>query len=211
MASRIGQAVLIAFLVLAASTAQAKDVPFSLDLEFTGGGLVSFRTSRGTGPSVVGGGAGEINLRLLWRVGRRVRLGARAAVGVGGMEWGYTGADGEYAWVPGEREKTRDAWNPPPYGLKTTVAVVLAPTIVVDLGGGVALDFTMGLGGVMPAAPKSPSVTAFGLAVGAGLSVDVARFRTVTLGLTARADYMTGFWGAYAGTLVPQAGLRMTF
>jgi len=44
-----------------------------------------------------------------------------------------------------------------------------------------------------------------------GLSVDVARFRTITLGLTARADYLTGFWGAYVGTLVPQAGLRMTF
>jgi hypothetical protein len=193
--------------VPAAPDAAAHEKSFHVDLAVTGGGLLAVGTHR---PAY--GGAAEIDLRLLWRVGRVVRLGLRGALAIGSIPWNYEGGDGEYAWIAGGNDPI-DRNNRPAYGNRASFAALGGFVIVFDLGEVVDLDFLAGLGNAEPVGDERVSFYQHipNLSTGLGFTFDLGVSGPVALGITARVDYISSLLKDCKGYLLPQAGLRMTF
>jgi hypothetical protein len=191
------------------ATRPPRDRRFHADLSFTGGGMMAAGTPR---PAF--GGGGGINVRLLWRIHRAVRLGIRIAAIVGGMPWNPEGVDGEIAWVPGGND-TGD-WVPDSvsYGTRATLSWLVGYAMAFDLGRVVDLDLMLiGLGSVFPLATPRASFFQYIMSpgVGLGLTFDLGRHGPVALGLTLRVDYIATVLQDARGFFLPQAGLLMTF
>lgn len=191
------------------ATRPSRDKRFHVDMSFTGGGMMAVGTPR---PAF--GGGGGVDVRLLWRVHRAVRMGIRIAAVVGGMPWNPEGVDGEIAWVPGGNG-SRD-WMPDSvsYGTRATLSWLVGYAMAFGLGRVVDLDLMLiGLGSVFPLATPRAWFFQYIMSpgVGLGLTFDLGRHGPVALGLTLRVDYVATYLRDARGFFLPQAGLLMTF
>lgn len=178
-------------------------------MSFTGGGMMAVGTPR---PAF--GGGGGLDVRLLWRVHRAVRMGIRIAAVVGGVPWNYEGEDGEYAWVPGGNDVPEWGAKRVPYGTRATLSWLVGYAMAFDLGRVVDLDLMLvGLGNVLPLTTPRASIYQYLMmpGVGLGFTFDLGRHGPVALGLTVRVDYIATLLRDARGYVLPQAGLLMTF
>lgn len=178
-----------------------------LELGFLGGAIVPLGGDAG-----VAGGSGMLDLRVSWPVGRVVHLGIRAGLGIGGMEWDCSEADGLDVCLPGRhRSAEPGTWG----GRGVTLTPQVGFLAAFDTSRWFTLEVTTGFGMVAPVADFGHDLGLFqyvpvfsgGLA---GL-VHLYRSGATEVGLAIRIDYVGWpLWDIH-GFLLPQVGVNVRF
>jgi hypothetical protein len=178
-----------------------------IDLGILGGAIMPV-----AGPECVVGGAGMLDLRVSWPVGPVVALGIRVGLGIGGMEWGCGGSDGEEACVPGQH-LDGGVWSS--YGARATLVPQMGFLAAFDAYEWLTLDVTMGFGMVIPVGDFEHELDGYQyiliVSVGLGGTVRLFRSGAVDIGLALRIDYVGSVLNAIRGYMLPQAGIVVRF
>ena len=182
-----------------------------LELDILGGAIAPL----GWNDTVVGG-HGALDLRASWPVGRNIRLGLRAGLGIGGIEWQCARWGDHLNCWPDRLDPDEYPDGIYPYGVQPTLIFQGAFLVAIDPATWFTLELTTGFGTFAPAKELYiPAIDWDGPwaaiplpAIGLGATFRLGGTRFADIGITTRLDVLIV---ATAAVLMPQAGLTIRF